>query len=190
MSATNTSNNMEPVNMYFSRKGIEKNVLPKDNSSTAYIIFQNNELHTKLEELKKELNEVTVDRDEKESEIDGLSRTRTCLQGYVKNEYELAMNWKTVATFYEKQVNIYEKKWCMSYMINTLFMIMMTFIQSFQFRVTFVCLYVPFMFYLNTKYVIMMKNESKKDETVKDSKDKIEKINKSNIYIEELVDNI
>lgn len=181
---------MEPVNMYFSRKGIEKNVLPKDNSSTAYIIFQNNELHTKIEEMKTELNEVTVERDEKESEIDSLTKTRTCLQGYVKNEYELAMNWKTLATFYEKQNTFYEKKWCLSYLINALLIILLTFIQSFQIRVTIVSLYVPLMLYFNTKYVLVMKHAEKKEDNVKDAKEKIEKINKSNIYIEELVDNI
>ena len=93
-----------PVNMYFSSNGIREQVLTKENPSMEYIIFQNNELHTKLSNLKDEYNELEVEKNEKEEEVDGLTKSRTTLQGYVKNEYELAMNWRKLSNIYEKSL--------------------------------------------------------------------------------------
>ena len=70
-----------PIKMFFPQSEIKKTVLGKDDASLSYIIFQNNELHTKYMEMKDMVQEFEHDKDEQDMEIDSLTKTRTCLQG-------------------------------------------------------------------------------------------------------------
>jgi hypothetical protein len=179
-----------PVNMFFSTNEIKKTVLPKDDTSTAYIIFQNNELHTKLDELKKEMNEMAEEKNEMETEIGSLTRARTCLQGYVKNEYELAASWHSLATSYKYHISVYEKKWAISCMINIFAMLLFSMVDNSNFRMVLVSLYIPTAVAINTLEIRKLNLGWKNNETNKENLEKIEKINKSNLYIQDLVDNI
>ena len=184
--------NMEqlPVNMYFSSNGIREQVLTKENPSMEYIIFQNNELHTKLSNLKDEYNELEVEKNEKEEEVDGLTKSRTTLQGYVKNEYELAMNWRKLSNIYEKSLKKYEKLWILSVSLNILLVIMISFIFNNNLRFTLLFVYLTSYAYLNGKKIYELRVYFKENEVIINSKNEIKKINKGNAYIQELVDNV
>lgn len=179
-----------PVNMFFSMNDIKNKVIPQDDKSTSYIIFQNNELHTKLETLKKEMTEVNEEKMEMETEIDSLTRSRTCLQGYVKNEFELASNWKFMASSYKDHLEKFEKAWVISGLINLLFMVLFSMIGSFSLRITAVSLYIPTTFTLTAIHIYELHKGWSTDEKNKETLESIEKINKSNAYIQDLVDNI
>ena len=179
-----------PVNMYFSSNGIREQVLTKENPSMEYIIFQNNELHTKLSNLKDEYNELEVEKNEKEEEVDGLTKSRTTLQGYVKNEYELAMNWRKLSNIYEKSIKKYEKLWILSVSLNILLVILMSFIFNNNLRFTLLFVYLSTYAYFNGKKVYELRNYFKENEIIINSKNEIKKINKGNAYIQELIDNV
>jgi len=188
--AYNQEKEQVPVNMYFSSNEIKKNVLPKEDRTTAYIIFQNNELHTKLEALKKEMQEIVEERDDIERDVSSLTRTRTCLQGYVKNEYELAANWKLLATSYKEHLIKFEKGWALSCVVNMLFMCIICMINHHVFRNTLMSIYIPIKLALNGIQIHKLHVSWYKSEKNKQLIDIIEKIDKSNMYIQELVDNI
>ena len=179
-----------PVNMFFSTNEIKKNVIPQEDKSTSYIIFQNNELHTKLEELKKEMIETNEEKNEMETEISSLTRARTCLQGYVKNEFELANNWKQLASSYKEFLVKFEKGWAISMILNLFFMILVSMIGKYSVRITVTSLYIPSAFIINANKIRKFHLGWNCDENNKELIERNNKIDKSNIYIEDLIDNI
>lgn len=179
-----------PVQMFFSTNDIKKNVIPKEDTSTSYIIFQNNELHTKLQELKNEMNEVNEEKADMENEISSLTRARTCLQGYVKNEFDLARCWKTLALSYKDHIVKFEKVCVISCLINLLFMVLLSMIGNFSLRITAVSLYVPTVFALTAVHIHRLHVGWNKNEKNTETLATIKKIDTSNLYLQELVDNI
>lgn len=179
-----------PVKMFFSTNDIKKNVVPKEDTSTTYIIFQNNDLHTKLHELKKEMNEVIEEKNEMETEIDSLTRARTCLQGYVKKEFELATLWSGLASSYKWHLHICEKGWAVSCLSNIFFMILLNIVSNYNVRMVIVSVYVPTAVVINTMKIRKVHVGWKNNEANKEALEKIDIINKSNLYIQDLVDNI
>lgn len=89
-----------PVQLFFAN-GKNENEVPKDNSSVSYIIMQNDVLHQKYDCMKNELNELKVEKDELEIDNDRLQKSRTCLQGYTKNEFIRANEYKKLNKMYK-----------------------------------------------------------------------------------------
>ena len=178
-----------PIKMFFPQSDIKKSVLGKNDASLSYIIFQNNELHTKYVEMKDMLQQFEHDKDEQEMEIESLTKTRTCLQGYVKNEYELAQNWKMLATMFEDIYKIILSSFKMTILLNITMYMLITSIYNMHIRVALNLLYsvVQIVYMINKLKVF--KNMYENEELMK-TKDDIKRIDKSNIYIQELVDNI
>jgi hypothetical protein len=177
------------VSMFFCQSDIEKNFQDKDkdDKSTQYIIYQNNVLQTKYVNLLKEFIELTAEKDLLEDDNDKLQKSKTCLQGHVKNEYIRATNYKMI---------IKQKAECLSAFIILLFAynviatmymiipllttdrtyIVASIITIMVFQV--VCLYYGMVYFkrINNQAVKKLTTENKE-------------IEKSNKYLEELVDN-
>lgn len=64
-------------------------ILNKDDKAVNHIIEQNTRLQKTIDEMKEELSEVKSEKQELEDENDGLNKSKTILQGYMKNIYEL-----------------------------------------------------------------------------------------------------
>ena len=178
-----------PIKMFFPQSEIKKTVLGKDDASLSYIIFQNNELHTKYMEMKDMVQEFEHDKDEHDMEIDSLTKTRTCLQGYVKNEYELAQNWKILATKFEDIYKAILSSFKMTMLLNMAMYMVIVSIYNLHIRIVLNMLY-------GTIQIVYMRKKLKEFKNMYDNedltkiKDDIKRIDKSNIYIQELVDNI
>ena len=98
--------NSQPVHLFFKQDDIQKQVIEKDDSSTAYIIFQNNAIQAKFTNLLQEHEIVKNDRDSLEEDNDRLQKSKTCLQGYVKNEFIRAGCYKSLLKV-NKEANKY-----------------------------------------------------------------------------------
>ena len=85
------------VNLFISQQEIDKKVLNKEDSSTAYIILQNNVLQEKYDKISKKLYDITNVKDTMEEDNDRLEKSKICLQGYVKNYFTLASNLRKIA---------------------------------------------------------------------------------------------
>lgn len=94
-----------PVQLFFAN-GKNENDIPKDSSSVSYIIMQNDILHQKYDAMKTELNELKVEKDELEIDNDRLQKSRTCLQGYAKNEFIRATEYKKLNQMYKNAIKL------------------------------------------------------------------------------------
>lgn len=101
-----------PVQLFFTNGGNSTTSDTKDNSdaSVQYIIMQNDVLHHKYDTITSELNELKVQNDELEIDNERLQKSRLCLQGYTKNEYIRATEYKKLNKIYKngnKSLTIY-----------------------------------------------------------------------------------
>ena len=189
---THSDNEEVPIKMYFSTNELKKDVLAhNDNTSTAYIIMQNRKLHARVKELEQQINDVEVEKNAAEDEVDSLTKSRTCLQGYIKNELEYAENWKTVSNIYNEQLNRYLDV-CLKYLFLNMFYILLLAFCPFKIRVklTLTVAYITMMLYYCGINLYSIYNNHTKDDVLVEVKKNIQKIEKSNLYIQDLIDNI
>ena len=190
MSSNQVQQEATPVKMFFSSSEIKEKVVPKDDVSTAYIIFQNNELHTKLENVKNDLIEVTTEKDELENEVDSLTKTRTCLQGYVKNEHIIGSNWKKIAMCYHSVLKKYNKNMNIQYLVNIIFVLLISSIINYELRISIAIIYSTSNIYVNYKRGIELNKQWLQNVDILGYQTEIKNLDKSNSYIDELIDNM
>jgi hypothetical protein len=179
-----------PLKMLISTDEIRKTLLPvSEQTSTEYIILQNNKLHARLLSNKEESMHLQQQIDELELEVDSLTRTRTSLQGYVKNEVELAENWKSLAKSHKYIHSKIAMHSNVMTILNILIMILSMLIPNHTWVVCIlICNITITMFIQVNAYTNFKKQENspannKIIETIK-------KTELSNTYIQELIDNI
>jgi hypothetical protein len=183
-----------PINVFFSEQGFSKGTSDTKNKNDnygAYIIHQNNELHQKLSDLKKKYNSVVVERDFFEQEVDALTKSKTCLQGYMKNELALTESWKYLSEKYIEGIDQYYYAWmfCLvEYII--LLALVFTFSNNSNFSKIIMFMYVPMSLVYNILKVRKNAFDFKYNPLIKDAKNNILRIEKANIYVLELIDNI
>ena len=68
--------------------------------------MQNDVLHQKYDTIKSELHELKVQNDELETDNDRLQKSRTCLQGYTKNEFIRANEYKKLNKMYKNAIKL------------------------------------------------------------------------------------
>jgi hypothetical protein len=147
-----------------------------DAKSTAYIIHQNNVLHSMHATTKLELSQKCAELDQLEADNDSLQKTRTCIQGYVRNEaskFEISSENNRVNTeYYFKMCYV---------LLTTLVTLFATAIASADVPTG---LFTAFngIYIVRCLYYAYVRN--------KDAARKLAKINQSCDYLHELVDNI
>lgn len=178
---------MSNQQMFIDTHKVNKVLQHQENKSMDYIILMNNELQTKYENEKTEKMNLEKQNEELENDIDNLSKTRTALQGYMKNEIEYAKAWKSNSNTY--------KEWYYYVVLNvvlhvfiqlTVIMIMTTI--PIEYERLFIMFYTPFYVVVSTCGVIGMYN-TPKELTLMNDKHILE-IEKANLYIMDLLDNI
>ena len=172
-----------------SEKELKKDILIKEDPTTNYIILQNHKYQVMMEEMTNEVVTLKRQVEEQEDEIESLTKGKTCLQGYVKNEYEYAQNWKQLATCHQKivykMIN-YTSLIITAYtalMLSAVLMNDLTMIRAF----IGICTLVFAIYYTNESINIY---KILKTDDIERIKKQILKIEKSNEYIQDLIDNI
>lgn len=180
-----------PLKMYFTTNEIKKDILNKENASTEYIILQNNRLHMYVKTLENSLNDLETEKNNANDEVDSLTKTRTCLQGYMKNEVEYAVNWKSVAQIYNDQLLKYYNICIKSLILSYIYMILIT-ICPFQLniKIPLTTIYMTTLAYYTGKNLTYIYHAHTKCDVLLKLKEEITKIEKNNMYIQDLIDNI
>jgi len=183
-----------PLKMLISTEELKKTMgaseQSSDQSSTAYIILQNNKLHAQFLVQKEESCDLQKQLEDMEIEVDSLTRSRNCLQGYVKNEVELAQNYKSLLKSTNKITKQLFNHLYISFAFHLIIMIIIMLISSHQKAVMGVVLaYIMMNSVFQMKQAQRFIGETKSPENKKYS-DGIKKIEQSNTYIQELIDNI
>ena len=177
-----------PLNLFIKQSDIDNNVLNKDDSSTAYIIYQNNIIQGKYHKLINEYNELKNEKDNLEEDNDRLEKTKTCLQGHVKNEFIKATCYKNILTNTTEILNEHMKVFLVCTLVSTFYMIIpfmnLSRHYSFAFLLTIVTMHSSLLMKGYDRIIKL-----KKDEKIKKIEDEIMEIEKSSKLIEELIDN-
>lgn len=177
---------MTEYNFYMTERELKDNILNKDNSSTEYIILQNNVLQSKYTELieEKKINEQLLE--EKDYDIESLEKSKTCLQGYVKNQYEVIDNLKNLIV----KTEFLSKKWKLHYLISMFLpapIMILNFVRlPMEFTIGIMIGYITIQLGINFEII---KNAKKKEYELEEIKENVNNIDKSNEYLDDLIDN-
>lgn len=174
-----------------SENELKKEVLSKDDPTTSYIILQNRKYQEMIEGITNENITMKKDLEEQENELDSLMKSKTCLQGYIKNEYEYALNWKFMANFY-KEIQDNSFKLISLFVIGNLIsiwigLIAITDLYYLKIYISFANLIFMVVF---AKYMFMIHFTLNKNKEINKIMEEIKKIEKSNQYLQDLIDNI
>lgn len=178
-----------PISMFFCQSDIEKNIQSKDkdDKSTQYIIHQNNVLQTKYVNLLKEFNELKAEKDLLEDDNDKLQKSKTCLQGHVKNEYIRANNYKMILKHKAECLSAFLILFFVYNVIASMYMIIPLLTADPNYIVasiiTVMAVHVVFLYY-GTVYFKRINDQDVKKLVIENKE-----IEDSNKYLEELVDN-
>ena len=176
-------------NIFIKPTEVEDIIANKDDKSTAYIILQNNTLHSKHQHMTEEIQTLTNERDDLESLNDSLERSKGCLQGVAKNQYLLSQEKSKQVEYYRRQVHTCYNQFEMLNALTLPYVLLILFnITNFKVLLT-VMLAISTaqvnQYIENTKW---MKDLSKNKEIVK-IEDEIRSLDKSNDHLHELIDN-
>lgn len=177
-----------PVNLFIKQTDIDNNVLNKDDSSTAYIIYQNNIIQGKYHKLISEFNELKNEKDTLEEDNDRLEKAKSCLQGHVKNEFVKATCYKDLLTNTTEIVNIQMKMFLVCNLISIFYMI----IPFINFTINYSLVMILTIVSIHSSIIINTYNKInalKTDDKIQKTEQDIDEIEKSSLLIEELVDN-
>jgi len=185
---------MESVNLYVKKSELTEHVLKKDPSEQfqSYIIFQNNNLIEKFENIKNELVAQNQKFDALEDDFDHLTQSKSNLQGMLKN-----MNLQIVDL--KQLTNIYEEK--LHY--HSLLIAFFVFCQIITFFITIYCAHLQIglaklvgfligllslQFGLILEFIIKMKHSFNHNST--NIKNTLKTLDKSNEHIYTIIDEL
>ena len=176
--------------MFIKQSDIE-NVIQNtnDDKSTAYIILQNNQLHSKYNSISRKLSEITAQKDELEEYGDKLELSKAHIQGIAKNQYLISQ---------EKSKEISFRKNCYQYMLTALlysyaihipynFLLLFS---VFSIKVKVSLFILTYSFYINRIVdLYRFRKEALSGKEITSIEDELRCLDKSNDHLHELIDN-
>lgn len=172
---------------FFDSSKIETLLSKQENNSLDYIILMNNELHQKYQETISEKIEMERTNETLEHDVDCLSKSRTALQGYVKNEIEYAKCWMENCDIYKTLYNNALSYICIQVGLQ-LFIIMLLSNVSSSYHHVVLWIYIPLLLIGSTHTLRAMC--MRPDMLTETNRKIIAKVEKANIYVMDLIDNI
>jgi hypothetical protein len=188
MPASNRKTQETPVNFFIKQNQIEEAISKTEDTSTAYIILQNNILQSKYIEIVKLNVELTNKYEELENDNDALQKSKTCLQGHVKNEFYRAENYKSLEDFKTKTISKFIKLLFICNLISIFYMMLIFTPFEFKYECSLLIIITGFHIYIlydRTNKICKAIKNNKINDIISD----IKEIENSNKYLEELVDN-
>lgn len=173
--------------MFYNNDAISNMMKNSDNKSMDYIIMCNNELQTKFQALLKENQEIKEQIADLEEEVDSLSKARTVLQGYMKNELEYATCWSNNCNVYKEL--FYQSIWIvLAHMVMQLCVMMTITALPIEYETLFTRIYASIYIVVSTCNLRAIYNAP--ESLTKKNTETILKIERANQYIMDLIDNI
>lgn len=176
-----------PPRTFFDSSKVDALLSKRDDSSMNYIILMNNELHQKYQKSISEKNEMERTNDTLEHDVDCLSKSRTALQGYIKNEIEYAKCWMENCRVYKTLYNNALAHICIQVGLQ-LFIIMLLSNLSSSYHHVVLLIYIPLLLIGSTHTLRAMCMRAQI--LTEANRKTIAKVEKANIYVMDLIDNI
>ncbi|AUF82731.1 hypothetical protein TetV_649 [Tetraselmis virus 1] len=97
------------INLFFGKE-VDKITKSETNSTTSYIILQNDSLHAQLERMKRSCERASKEKDELVSDLESSEKTKTCLRGMLHNEVEKIEAYVRIVEKAEKCIKVSDEK--------------------------------------------------------------------------------
>lgn len=176
--------------MFIKPSKVESVIADKDDKSTAYIILQNNVLHSKHLDLLEQIEKLTAERDELESLNDSLCKSKAHLQGIAKNQYLLAQERSKLVDHFRKSVDHCFNECMLTHLFTVVFAILCYLATFTNFQFVLAGILVGF---TGQVHVIVQsykwKEELTKNADIVKVFEEIKTLDKSNDHLHQLIDN-
>ena len=176
----NSINSENPnVSLYFG--GLKNSPLlnDKDDGALKFIILQNDQFHQEIDKIKEKCKVLEAEIMELEASNDSLEKTRKCLQGYIKNEHDVATSYKELYEITNKRSNSLALNRFLSMIIFGISNIINNYYVSLMISIGII----TYMFYDFNSYTSQTKRLNVILKRIKETE-------KSNSYLDELIDNM
>lgn len=187
------SREIPEIKMFISQPEIDT-ILKKDDQATAYIIHQNSVLTQRIMDLTDELNTLEKEKEEIEMYNERLEKTRTCLQGYVRNEHDMMLKYKQLYTHESSIINSYKYEFAFTQIVPVIIFIISLLctvfigVNAYFLGTVYVTLLGGYVTIIYSTYMYLQKKRfsTEINEIIAD----ITKTTQSNVYIDDLIDNM
>lgn len=160
-----------------------------DDKSTAYIILQNNELHTKYSSISRELTELTTEKDELEDYNNKLEMGKAHIQGITKNQYLISQEKTKMIDFHQENYNFMFYQYLYSFLIHIPYNFLLIF-SVFSMKIKFAIFVLTYSIYFNHGMdMYKHRKECLNGEKINEIQVELNSLDKSNDYLHELIDN-
>ena len=160
-----------------------------DDKTTAYIILQNNELHSKFNAITRELSVLTGERDTLDEYNDKLEKGKSHIQGIAKNQYLISQEKSKEIGFYKDCYQFMYSHYLYSSLLHIPYNFLLIF-SIFSLKVKIALFFATYSFYFNKSIdVYKYRKESCTGKKITDIKDELKSLDKSNDHLHELIDN-
>ena len=192
MATRTRENESTEVKMFINQREIDE-VMKKDDQAIAYIIQQNSRFVQLNLDLNKKCDELDREKDELETYNDRLEKTKTCLQGYVHNLFDLLTKYTELYDLQKKVIKQYHVQFLFTQIVPLLLFIIGivgSCIYTFPVYIIltiYICLLTSHCVIVYNKYTYLRNTHNANK--IKVILEDIAKTKKSNSYIDDLVDN-
>ncbi len=180
-----------PVNVFIQQSDLDKNVMKgkQQDAASSYIIYQNNHLLKQYHDIVQSNTELEREKEELETYNDRLERTKICLQGYVRNEHDTNQKYAELSRTYVASLEQYNKVFLMSHAWLLIYIAYCVYAS--HSILVLMCLLLMFSAHIYMNYTNYIAIQSKcNSPRMKELIEAIDKTKKSNVYIDDLIDNI
>lgn len=91
------------INLFFGKE-VQDVAKKSGDTTTEYIILQNDSLHASLEKAKRSMDRLIKERDASAGDLDAMEKSRVCLRGMLHNEIEKGTLCETIVAEAEKML--------------------------------------------------------------------------------------
>ena len=161
-------------------------ILNKEDKAVQHIIAQNDSLHMRIDQLQKEIAEITTEKEELEHDVDSLTKSKTVLQGYVKNFHELnKLEISLKKNCYSMYSNFY-RMYYTQVVMSLIFYVMLFYTNTMMTVIPYAC------FVIGNVLVAKHNYKYEKNYSVKNKKmiEDLNKIHKANDMVNDLLDSL
>ena len=178
-------NSSPEFNLFIKQKEIEKIIKSKDDISTAYIILLNNELQSKHQKVSTTFHKLETMKEELEEYNDKLEKSKAHIQGIAKNQYLISQEKTKLITFYKTKFQDTNKQKLLNNLLTIPYLLIL--IRNIQFKTTIALVVIISTYQIQN--IIKHFKQYKNIKDVLEIEDNVKKLDQSNDYIFDIIDN-
>lgn len=161
-------------------------ILNKEDKAVQHIIAQNDSLHMRIDQLQKEIAEMTAEKEDLEHDVDSLTKSKNVLQGYVKNFHELNKLERSLKNNCHSMYSNFYRMYYTQVVVSLVFYVMLFYTNTMMTIIPYVCFVIGNIIVAKHNYKYEKSYSIKNKIMVED----LNKIHKANDMVNDLLDSL